>query len=145
MGTYKRLAGLLLILIPTVAFGGTSILRLIISDPAYIENQLRRDLWAAGHAHAGVLLVLALIMLRYAEEVDLPPIPRYFAAHGVPLAAVLMPLAMFVSVLDADATEPNGLINLAYLGALSLMVGTISLGVGLLRTPAKQPEPANLS
>ena len=133
MRTYRRLAGWLLLAIPLVAFGGTSILRLVISDPAYIENELRRDLWAAGHAHAGVLLVLSLVMLRYAEEVELPSIPRYFAAHGVPLAAIFIPAAMFLSVLDGEATEPNGLINLAYVGAISLLLGTASLAIGLLR------------
>lgn len=140
MHSYRRLAGILLVVVPTVAFGGTSILRLLVNDPAYIDNEIRRDIWAAGHAHAGVLLVLALVMLPYAEKVDLPPVPRYLAAHGVPLAAILIPAAMFGSVLDADATEPNALINLAYVGALSLTAGTLSLGIGLLRSSSSATE-----
>jgi hypothetical protein len=28
---------------------------------------LRQDLWRAGHAHAGVLLILSLVALRYAD------------------------------------------------------------------------------
>jgi formate hydrogenlyase transcriptional activator len=31
----------------------------------YADNSLRHDLWRAGHAHAGVYLVLSLVMLRY--------------------------------------------------------------------------------
>jgi hypothetical protein len=34
-------------------------------DPAYTQNQLRQDLWRAGHAHAGVLpwVALAVVVL----------------------------------------------------------------------------------
>jgi hypothetical protein len=31
---------------------------MLIGDPGYAHNDLRRDLWCAGHAHAGVWLVL---------------------------------------------------------------------------------------
>ncbi len=60
----RRLAGILLIILPTVIYGGVMILRLLIGDPRYAQNHLRQDLWRAGHAHAGVLLVLSLVALR---------------------------------------------------------------------------------
>jgi hypothetical protein len=44
---------------------------LLIDDPRYQQNALRQDLWRAGHAHAGVLLVLSLIALRYVDEANL--------------------------------------------------------------------------
>jgi hypothetical protein len=34
-------AGVLLILLPTVEFGGASLLSLLISDPEYTQNELR--------------------------------------------------------------------------------------------------------
>lgn len=129
----RTLAGVLLILLPTVAFGGTSLLTAIINDPTYLANELRQDLWRAGHAHAGVLLVLALVVLRYVDEAHLGPRAMSFVRHSVPAAAILLPAAFFLSVLSPDATEPNRVINLAYLGALSLIGGTLTLGVGLLR------------
>ena len=65
MSAQSRLvAGVLLILMPAVVYGGASILSLLIGDPAYAQNELRQELWRAGHAHAGVLLVLSLITLR---------------------------------------------------------------------------------
>ena len=67
----RRLAGVLLILMPTVVFGGVSLLSLLIGDPRYAQNPLRQDLWRAGHAHAGVLLVLSLVVLRYVDEARL--------------------------------------------------------------------------
>ena len=55
-----------------------------------------------------------------------------------------MPLAFFLSVLDPGATEPNALINLAYLGGAVLIAATVTLGVGLLRatTPAQERSAA---
>lgn len=141
----RRLAGLLLILVPTVAVGGTSILTLLVNDPAYAENALRRDLWRAGHAHAGVLLILSLVTLRYVDEAALPERLRSVARHAIPASAILLPAAFFLSVLSPDATEPNRLILLAYAGAVVLAVGLLVLGVGLLRagaesSPAAQPR-----
>ena len=48
---------MLLILMPAVVYGGTSVLSLLIGDPDYAKNQLRQDLWRVGHDRAGVLLV----------------------------------------------------------------------------------------
>ena len=67
----RRLAGILLIVLPTVMFGGASLLALLIGDPKYMDNPLRQDLWRAGHAHAGVWLILALVALRYVDEANL--------------------------------------------------------------------------
>jgi hypothetical protein len=132
----RRLAGILLIVIPTVVFGGTSLLTMLIADPAYQANPLRQDLWRAGHAHAGVLLLLSLIALRYVDEAVLGPRARSVARHAIPAAAILLPAAFFGSVLSPDATEPNALIYLAYVGAVSLVVGVLTLGIGLVRSPA---------
>jgi hypothetical protein len=132
-GESRKLAGILLLLVPTVAFGGTSILRLLIDDPRYTENALRQDLWRAGHAHAGVLLILALVTLRYVDEANLSERVRHLVRHAVPAAAILLPAGFFLSVLSPDATEPNALVNLAYLGFAVLSVGLLTLGVGLLR------------
>lgn len=134
-------AGILVILLPTVAFGGTSILTMLIGDPAYAENALRQDLWRAGHAHAGVLLVLSLVTLRYVDDTGLSKPMKRVARHSIPAAAILLPAAFFLSVLSPDATEPNSLIYLAYVGAASLAAGLLILGVGLIRElPAPRVE-----
>lgn len=134
MSAESRLtAGILVLLLPTVVFGGTSILSLLVGDPAYADNQLRQDLWRAGHAHAGVLLVLSLVTLRYVDETALPDAMKRVAQHAIPAAAILLPAAFFLSVLSPEATEPNAMIYLAYVGAVSLAAGLLILGVGLVR------------
>ena len=133
-------AGILLILLPAVVYGGTSILSLLIGDPDYAQNQLRQDLWRAGHAHAGVLLVLSLVTLRYVDEANLPGWLKSFARHSIPAAAILLPAAFFLSVLSPAATEPNAMIYLAFVGAVSLASGVLVLGIGLIRKPENQKE-----
>jgi hypothetical protein len=54
----RLVAGIILIIVPTVEIGGASILSLLIGDPQYTQNDLRQDLWRAGHAHAGVACAL---------------------------------------------------------------------------------------
>jgi hypothetical protein len=129
----RRLAGILLVILPTVELGGVSILSLLISDPRYMENKLRQDLWRAGHAHAGVLLILSLLALRYVDEASLSEGARRLVRIAIPATAILLPSAFFFSVLSPDATQPNGAIYLAYVGALVLAIGLVTLGVGLIR------------
>src|SRR4051794_33862044 len=134
----RLLAGILLIVLPTVMFGGVSILSLLVGDPGYMENPLRQDLWRAGHAHAGVWLILALVTLRYVDEADLSNVMKWLVRGSIPIAAILVPAAFFLSVLSPDATNPNGLIYLAYVGAVLLAVGVLVLGIGLVRRSAQR-------
>ena len=136
----RRAAGILLVILPTVIFGGVSILSLLISARSgYANNPLRQDLWRAGHAHAGVFLVLSLIALRYVDDAVLSDGVKHFVRWAVPVAAILLPLAFFLSVLSPTATEPNGMIYLAYVGAVVLAAGLITLGIGLIRRPRTEP------
>lgn len=130
----RRLAGIILILVPAVAVGGASLLSMILGQvPGYLDNPIRQDLWRAGHAHAGVMLILALVLLRYVDETGLRGVWLWLARHGAPMAAIFMPLGFFLSVLSPEATEPNPLIGLVFVGGLFLIGGVLSTGVGLLR------------
>jgi drug/metabolite transporter superfamily protein YnfA len=135
------LAGILLVVLPTVMFGGLSLLSFLTrNSPGYADNPLRHDLFRAGHAHAGVYLVLSLVMLRYVDEAVLSPFWKWIARTGAPIAAILIPAAFFLSVVSPTATEPNGSMNLAYVGALFLAAAVLSLGVGLLRAARRMEQ-----
>ena len=134
----RMLAGVLLVVLPSVMYGGLTILHFVIGNaPGFYDNPLRHDLWRAGHAHAGVYLVLSLVMLRYVDEALLSPFWKWLARTGAPIAAILIPAAFFLSVLSPDAKAPNGLINLAHIGALFLAGAVLTLGVGLIRASSK--------
>ena len=137
----RTLAGILLVVLPTVMFGGLSLLSFLTrNSPGYTDNPLRHDLFRAGHAHAGVYLVLSLVMLRYVDEAVLSPFWKWIARTGAPIAAILVPAAFFLSVISPTATEPNGLMNLAYIGALFLAAAVLSLGIGLLRAARRMEQ-----
>ena len=57
-----------MIVLLSVMFDGVSILSLLIGDPTSMKNALPQDLCPAGHAHAGVWLIPALVPLRYETE-----------------------------------------------------------------------------
>jgi hypothetical protein len=130
----RRLAGILMIILPTVMVGGAALLAHLVGKvPGYFDNPLRQGLWRAGHAHAGVWLLLSLVLLRYVDEAMLSKGWAWVARLGVPIAAILIPAGFFLSVVSPQSTEPNGLIYLVYPGALSLAAAVLTLGIGLLR------------
>ncbi|MGH9883008.1 MAG: hypothetical protein ACRD6N_16340, partial [Pyrinomonadaceae bacterium] len=117
-----------------VMYGGLSLLLFLTRGaPGYVDNPLRHDLFRAGHAHAGVYLILSLVILRYVDEAALSPFWKWLVRTGAPIAAILIPAAFFLSVASPTAKEPNGLINLAYIGAACLAAAVLTLGVGLIR------------
>jgi hypothetical protein len=127
-------AGVLLIVFPTVVFGGASLLwHWITAHTAYYGHPLRRSLWRAGHAHAGVLLLLSLVALMLVDQSDLGDGWKQVVRTCFPAAALLLPIAYFLSIVRPDAERPNRLVNLAYVGGVVLTVGMLTLGVGLLR------------
>ncbi|MFC4062155.1 hypothetical protein ACFOWE_27955 [Planomonospora corallina] len=126
-------AGVLLITVPAVAFGGVSLLAHIMRDlPGYLDNPVRRGLWRAGHAHAGVLVLFTLVAVLYLDHADLSGDLKALARTLIAAAPILMPLGFFLSVARPSDTRPNKLIWLVPLGGVSLGAGTLLLGIGLL-------------
>ena len=130
----RLLAGVLLVTVPSVMFGGAALLAHLVGRiPGYVDNPLRHDLWRAGHAHAGVFLILSLVLLRYVDDAALPRLWAWVARLGAPVAAILIPSAFFLSVLSPSSTEAGGLIYLVVPGAVALAAAVLALGIGLIR------------
>src|ERR1700730_5662508 len=101
----------------------------------YMENPLRQNFFRAGHAHAGMIVILSLVCQILADAAVLPAPMLWFIRIGVPVSAILISAGFFFSVLPRDATRVSGAVSLIYAGALLLAIGVVTLGVGLLRTP----------
>ncbi len=126
-------AGILLITVVTIGFGGLALLRHLAGRTAgYLDNPVRRGLWTAGHAHAGVLVLFALVALPYIEQADVGDGTRTLIRLLFVAAPILMPLGFFLSVVRPRDTKPNKLIWLTVAGGASLTAGTLLLGVSLL-------------
>jgi hypothetical protein len=125
-----RTAGVLLLTIVAVEFGGTYLLRVVRGTVPLTTFQLAFA--RAGHAHAGVLVVLGLLCQVLADAADVSGLQATVARGGIPLAAILMPAGFFFSSAGRGAAAPNRLVVLVYLGALSLAAGAVTLGIALL-------------
>jgi hypothetical protein len=126
-------AGVLLITVPAVALGGVSLLTFLMRDvPGYRDNPVRRGLWRAGHAHAGVLVLFSLVAMVYVDQAHLSDGLKGVVRTLIVAAPILMPLGFFLSVARPRDTKPNRLIWLTFAGGAGLAVGTLTLGIGLL-------------
>jgi len=124
------LAGILLLALVTVESGGLYLLK-IVRDRAEV-TPFQEKFARAGHAHAGVLLLLALIVQPYVDAAGQEGLLGWLSRSGVAVAALLMSGGFFVSSMGAGRTSPNGLIALVFAGAAVLAVSLTSLGIGLL-------------
>jgi hypothetical protein len=126
----RVLAGILLLALVTVETGGLYKVKLWRSREGVTDFQI--GFARAGHAHAGVLLVLSLTALLYADAAGLSGVWDWLARSGVPIAAILMPAGFFAASMGSGRTQPNKLIGLVFGGAVVLALGLASLGIGLL-------------
>jgi hypothetical protein len=90
----------------------------------------------AGHAHAGVLVTLSLVIQLFADATTLAEPWSWVARSGIPAAAILMPVGFFASSWGEGRRSPSRLVAIVYLGALFLGLGAAALGIGLLVAPA---------
>jgi hypothetical protein len=123
-------AGILLLAVVAVEWGGYYMLSLARGRREATPFQVTFS--RAGHAHAGVLVILALVTQLYVDAAGVSGALGIVAREAVPLAAILMPAGFFLSSAGAGRSRPNAMIWLLYAGAVSLGAGVIALGVGLL-------------
>lgn len=126
----RATAGVLLVTVVAVESGGLFMLRVV--GRRLPATPFQAAFFRAGHAHAGVLVTLALASQLYVDVAALGGILGSLSRSGIALAAILMPAGFFLSAWGSGSTRPNRLVVLIYLGALSLAAGALSLGLGLL-------------
>jgi hypothetical protein len=123
-------AGILLLTILAVESGGYYMLKIVRGRAPVTDFQ--RNFARAGHAHAGVLVTLALVCQPFVDAADMSGFAGAVARSGVAVAAILMSAGFFFSSMSKGATQPNGFIVLLYLGTASLALGVGFLGFGLI-------------
>ena len=128
----RSTAGALLLTIVAIEYGGWFMLRVVRGrQPA---TPFQQAFFRAGHAHAGVLVILALVGQILADAAQMSGLLAFLARDGIWAAAILMPAGFFLSAAGKGITKPNQFIVLLYIGVASLTLGVVSLGIGLLTT-----------
>jgi hypothetical protein len=90
----RLVAGLTLLAVPTIVYGGVTLLGILTQGTAGIApgnlalDERQWALFRAGHAHAGVWVVLSLVIQVLLDSATLSPKLTWLARIAAPLAAV---------------------------------------------------------
>ncbi len=130
----RYVMGITLLTVPTIVYGGLTILGILTNGGAGLPGPsvtpLQQSLFRAGHAHAGVLVILSLVLQIALDHARLAVRWGWAARLGVPLAAILVSGGFF-----GLAYSP-GFSGLLYGGAALVAYATLATGIGLLRAHA---------
>jgi len=102
-------------------------------------TDFQKSMFRAGHAHAGVLVILALVAQLFADHASLSNRWKWFARLSFPISAITISLGFFAAAIGRQITEPTGLIFILYVGIAILTFGLLTLGIGLIRQKKGSP------
>lgn len=128
----RIMIGILIITLPAVEFGGVFLLTNLGQKSSAIRTDLQASYYRAMHAHAGVLVILAIIAQLMVDVVAFSSGLAWAVRVGVAAAPILIPLGFALSALSVDSPNPKRPRILNYLGAIILAVSLLVLGLGLL-------------
>jgi hypothetical protein len=126
----RTTAGILLLTIVAVEYGGWFMLRIIRGNQS--ATPFQQAFFRAGHAHAGVLVILALVGQILLSATRASGVLALLAGDGIWVAAILIPAGFFFSAAGKGVTAPNRWIVLVYVGVGALALGVVALGISLL-------------
>ncbi len=129
----KHICGVILITVPSIQYGGYFLLRILSGKFNQPLTDFQRSMFRAGHAHAGVLVILAIIAQLLIDNANVSSPVEWFLRLGFPLAAILVSGGFFASASSRGAREPNSLIAVLYSGVFLLAAVALGLGIALVR------------
>lgn len=129
----KLMCGIILIVVPTIQYGGYFLLQILSGKHEKIGlNSFQKSMFRAGHAHAGVIVIISLIAQILVDYAGLSEELEWIVRIGFPLSAVLISGGFFGGAAGKSVTKPTKLIWLLYIGAVLLLISLLILGIGLI-------------
>ncbi|MBA2595676.1 MAG: hypothetical protein H0V00_03530 [Chloroflexia bacterium] len=119
-----------LILLPTVMYGGYALLRMLERGEGLSEFQ--RTYFRAGHAHAGVLLVLALVYYQYLGGTTVADGLKWLACVVLQVGILAQAGGFFVHMSAGRPGAPSLGTRLTTAGAVLLAVALLFLAYALI-------------
>ncbi|GMN10879.1 hypothetical protein MTsPCn9_28090 [Croceitalea sp. MTPC9] len=130
----RVICGIVLLTVPTIEFGGYFLLNVISGNEEGLAlTSFQEAMFRAGHAHAGVLVILALVAIILSNYANLNDKLLWIVRIGFPLSSILISGGFFAAATGNQLTQPNELILILYIGIVILTISLILLGVGLLK------------
>ena len=129
----RWMIALAFISLPTIAFGGYFLLS-ILKRQSGTENVTseQRDYFRAGHAHAGVLVLLAIVGQLVLDYSRFNESITWVLRIGLFVAPMLISGGFFGGAPRKVGAPTTPLIKLIPVGAIVLALSTIGVGGGLL-------------
>jgi hypothetical protein len=119
------------IALPTVMFGGFSLLRLLIAGNRLTPFQI--TWFRAGHAHAGVLLVMSLVYNQYLERATLDSATKNIASALLFIGILAQSGGFFLHMLIGQPDRRSAGTVVTFIGAAVLTIAIALLVYGLAR------------
>jgi hypothetical protein len=119
--------------VPSIQYGGYFLLSILSGKSKLTLTDFQKSMFRAGHAHAGVLVILAIVAEVLTDYAGLSSLWEHIVRTGFPAAAILVSGGFFASASGKNLTKPNKMIFILYLGVLMLAACLIILGIGLIR------------
>lgn len=130
----RLMSGIIFITVPTIQYGGFFLLQILAGNEAELAlTPFQEAMFRAGHAHAGVLVIMALVAQLFVDYATLPAFLKWFTRIGFPSAAILVSGGFFAAAIGSNVTQPTEWIGILYVGVVVLAASVITLGVGLIR------------
>jgi len=120
------------IALPTVMFGGYSLLRLLNRGDALTPFQV--DCFRAGHAHAGVLLLLSLLYYMFLDRTALSVSVKQVACAGLFVGIMAQSGGFFLHMALGKPSRASIGTKVTIAGAALLACAVIILVYGLITT-----------
>jgi hypothetical protein len=118
------------IALPTVMYGGYSLLHLINRDNALTEFQVR---WfRAGHAHAGVLVLMSLLYYTFMDKTGLSPTVKHASCALLLVGILGQSGGFFIHMLVGKANQASIGNTVTVIGAVLLILAIAVLVYGLI-------------
>ncbi len=130
----KQICGIILLAVPTIQYGGFFLLKILSGQQGTTLTDFQRSMFRAGHAHAGVLVILALIAQILVDDAALGTVAEWIVRDGFTAAAILVSGGFFAAAAGKNRIKPNKYIFILYTGIFVLAVSTIILGIGLIKS-----------
>jgi hypothetical protein len=128
----KLMAGIIILTVPSIAYGGTFLLSVLSGQSDIPLTDFQKSMFRAGHAHAGVLVILSLVTLLFVDHTIYKEKIKWMLRSGFPLAAILISGGFFAAAIGNQLTKPNDLIWILWLGVAVFGISLVSLGLGLI-------------
>lgn len=130
----KQFCGIILLTVPTIQYGGYYLLQILSGQNNIELTNFQQSMFRAGHAHAGVLVLLSLLAQIFVDHAFLNSSIKMFVRLAFPLSAILVSGGFFAAAAGKSITEPTKLIGILYVGIFTLLLSLVTLGIGLIKS-----------